>query len=56
MNDSQVASVSFAMKPFPANVHRLAKVRAAELGLTLKEYIMKLVLDDIERQQQARLE
>ena len=36
-----------------ARIHQVAKLRAVERRLTLKEYITTLILEDVERQQKA---
>ena len=39
--------MAFNMGLFPRRVHRLARIRAAELGLTLKAYIVHLIHGDV---------
>ena len=41
--------VSFNLGPFPATVHTVARVRAAEMRITLKAYIARLILADATR-------
>lgn len=38
---------TFNMPRFPKEVHQIAKIRSAELGLTLKDYIAQLVIFDV---------
>ena len=42
--------------PFEKPVHTMARVRAAELQITLKEYIKRLIVKDAKTAQAAREE
>ena len=42
-------TVTFNLGPFPATVHTVARVRAAEMRITLKAYIARLILADATR-------
>ena len=37
----------------PDRVHRVAKIRAAERRLTLKQYVIALILEDVTHEQQV---
>ena len=49
-------TVSINIARFPASAHRLAKVRAAETGRTLKSYFRDLIIEDVMRADAARRE
>ena len=46
--------VQFNLGNFNADVHRIARIRAAEQRMTLKDYIKYLILDDVKRAEEAR--
>lgn len=48
--------MSINIARFPASAHRLAKVRAAETGRTLKAYFRDLIIEDVMRADAARRE
>ena len=38
----------------PDRIHQVARIRAAECGTTLKQYIIGLILADVDRQTAAK--
>ena len=53
MPDSKGSLVRFNLGPFDRDIHRLARIRAAERGLMIKQYIAELIIEDVQRQAQA---
>ena len=56
MSEATERTVTVNIARFPASAHRLAKVRAAETGRTLKDYFRDLIHDDVMRADAARRE
>ena len=46
--------VDFRMGEFPETIHRWAKLRAVEKGMTLKDYIALLIITEVEQAEKLR--
>ena len=52
---SKGSTVRFNLGKFDAEIHRLARIRAAEKSMKIKQYIAELIIEDVRRAAQARI-